>query len=367
MFNEISIDNSEEWDRLVKSFRDYDVYYLSGYVKAFMIHGDGEPKLFYYMDNSIKAINVVILRDIENDENFTNKLTPNTYFDITTPYGYGGFLIEGNVNENILELLENEYSAYCIKKGILSEFVRFHPVLNNGEKLKNTYEIAKLGKTITIILNSKEQIWNNLTSKNRNMVRKASKAGVQIFYGRSKELFDSFMPLYNATMDKDNAKQYYYFSEDFYDSILYDCKYNSIIFYAVYQDKIISMSIVLLANKHMNYHLSTSDKEYQHLAPTNLLLYEAACWGCENGFKTFHLGGGLGSNEDNLYKFKSSFNRESNYEFMTGKKIFNQEKYEELVDIRKKEILNINCKNLNLINLNTTFFPKYRADVYEDS
>ena len=360
MLKDISIDNSDEWDRIVKNFVEYDVYYLSSYVKAFMIHGDGVPKLFYYEDSDIKAVNVVILRDVENNENFIHKIPPNTYFDITTPYGYGGFLVEGNINENSLKLLDNEYSDYCIKKGIISEFVRFHPVFNNSEILKSIYLTTKLGKTITINLNSKEQIWNNLISKNRNMVRKSSKSGVEIFCGRSKELFQSFIPLYNATMDKDKATQYYYFSEEFYKSILYDCKYNSIIFYAVYQDKIISMSIVLLANGHMNYHLSASDKKFQHLAPTNLLLYEAACWGCENGFKTFHLGGGLSSNEDSLYKFKSSFNRESNCQFVIGKKIFNQEKYKELVEIRKNVKLNSSCDDLKINKSTTSFFPQYR-------
>lgn len=31
----------EEWDRIVRSFENYDVYWQSGYVKAFEIHGDG--------------------------------------------------------------------------------------------------------------------------------------------------------------------------------------------------------------------------------------------------------------------------------------------------------------------------------------
>jgi len=39
------------------------------------------------------------------------------------------------------------------------------------------------------------------------------------------------------------------------------------------------------------------------------LLYEAACWGIENGYKTFHLGGGLGSREDSLYQFKKDLTR----------------------------------------------------------
>ena len=91
-------------------------------------------------------------------------------------------------------------------------------------------------------------------------------------------------------MDKDKADDYYYFGKNFYESILLDLKYNSLIFYAVYENKIIAMAIILFNNRKMHYHLSAVNKQYQHLAPTNFLLYEAACWGHENGYKTFHLG-----------------------------------------------------------------------------
>ena len=76
---------------------------------------------------------------------------------------------------------------------------------------------------------------------------------------------------------------------------------------------------MLYGNKQMHYHLSGSLIEYRNLAPSNLLLYKAALWGCEQGFKTFHLGGGVGSGEDGLYKFKAAFNRNSNYQFSIGK------------------------------------------------
>ena len=50
MLEIINIDESEKWDSIVKSFSNYDVYYMSGYTKAFKLHGDGEPTLIYYHD-----------------------------------------------------------------------------------------------------------------------------------------------------------------------------------------------------------------------------------------------------------------------------------------------------------------------------
>ena len=43
-----TLDQSEQWDNIVRTFKDYDTYWLSGYVKAFEIQGDGTPLLFYY-------------------------------------------------------------------------------------------------------------------------------------------------------------------------------------------------------------------------------------------------------------------------------------------------------------------------------
>ena len=350
MLEIINIDESDKWDSMVKSFSNFDVYYLSGYTKAFKLHGDGEPILIYYRDEEIRAINVVMIRDIAENKRFKDKIETKSLFDITTPYGYGGFIIEGIPHDNNLKKINKEYSDYCRLKNIISEFVRFHPVLNNSKINCEIYEVIDLGKTITMDLISKEQIWNDLSSKNRNVIRKAIKSGVEIYWGRSPELIDEFIPLYNATMNKDDATDYYYFNKEFYKSVLEDLRYNSLIFYALYDQKIISMSMILFGNDNMHYHLSASDKEYQSLAATNLLLYEAACWGCENGYKSFHLGGGLGSKEDSLFKFKKAFNKNSDTYFSIGKKIFNQEKYDELIEIR-----DIDCNNSN-----RTFFPQYR-------
>ena len=350
MLSIITLEESDKWDSIVKSFSNYDVYYLSGYTKAFKLHGDGEPTLIYYHDEEVRAINVVMIRDISMDKNFNNKLETRSLFDITTPYGYGGFIIEGNPTDNNLKEFNKEYSDYCRSKNIISEFVRFHPVLKNSKINGEIYDVIDLGKTITMDLISKEQIWNDLSSKNRNVIRKAIKSGVEIYWGRSPELIDEFIPLYNATMNKDDATDYYYFNKEFYKSVLEDLRYNSLIFYALYDQKIISMSMILFGNDNMHYHLSASDREYQSLAATNLLLYEAACWGCENGYKSLHLGGGLGSKEDSLFKFKKAFNKNSETYFSIGKKIFDQEKYYELIKIR----------DINYDDSNSTFFPQYR-------
>lgn len=344
MLEVLTIEQSNKWDNIIKTFKDYDVYYLSGYVRAFQIHGDGEPLLFYYEDGSCRGINVVMKRDIASDISFKNIIEPNKYYDFATPYGYGGWLIEGELSNELF----NKYEKWCLEHNIISEFVRYHPVLKNYIYSENRYEVIPLGETVAIDTTDKELIWGNFNPKNRNVIRKAINNGIEIKQGFSEELFDTFISIYNRTMDKDNADSYYYFKKDFYDSIRTDLKNNATIFYAELCGTIVAASIVIFANGRLNYHLSGSLREYQNLAPSNLMLWKAAVWGNINGCKTFHLGGGVGSAEDNLFKFKKAFYRGELLRYYIGKKIFNSDIYLDLIS--KKSVIE-----------NNNYFPKYRG------
>jgi hypothetical protein len=342
MLQIINILASQIWDDIVCSFANHDVYYLSGYVKAFQIHGDGEPQLLYYEADGLKAIYVYMKR--------TTSI--NGYYDSVTPYGYGGVLFEGNTSEENLIAFWKAYKTKMLEEGIVDNFVRYHPVIANATPMKKISNVIDLGKTVTMDLTSSDVIWSNIISKNRNMIRKAEKNGIEIKHGKDPELFKDFKRIYNATMEKDHAEDYYFFNDDFYESIHHDLYDNYEMFYAVMDGNPIAMSIMLYANGQMHYHLSGSLMEYRNLAPSNLLLYKSALWGCEQGFKTFHLGGGVGSDEDNLYKFKAAFNRNSDFQFSVGKEIFDQKKYEELVSKRAEKD--------STFDINSSFFPLYR-------
>ena len=338
-----TLEQSEQWDAIVRSFKEYDVYWLSGYVKAFQLHGDGEPLLFFYDDGNTRGINVVMKRDVAKDDHFKEKIEEGKYFDFATPYGYGGWIIEGEETEDLFQ----SYEQWLKKNGIISEFVRFHPMVKNHDASRPFYEVIQLGEVVHMELSSPEVVWNNIISKNRNMIRKAIKNGVTIYNGRFPEIYEKFRTIYNSTMDKDDADEYYYFEPEFYRSVLEDLPQNAQVFWAEKDSQVIAASIMLATNGRMNYHLSGSLREFSSLAPTNLLLYNAALWGCANGYRTLHLGGGVGSGEDSLFKFKRAFYKGDLNRFHIGKRIIDREKYDELLAMRG--------------NVVSGFFPQYRA------
>lgn len=339
-----SLEQTEQWDAVVRSFKKYDVYWLSGYVKAFKLHGDGEPLLFFYDGGSTRGINVVMKRDVAEDKRFQGIIGKGKYYDFSTPYGYGGWIIEGENTERLFK----EYLNWIEKNEIISEFTRFHPIVKNHDICRIFYEVNKLGEVVHMDLSSPDHIWNYMASKNRNMIRKAVKNGIRIYNGRFPEIYKKFRIIYNNTMNRDCAEDYYYFGEQFYESLLEDLPQNAQVFWAEKDGKIIAISIMIGANSYLNYHLSGSLREFNSLAPSNLLLYQAALWGCANGYKTFYLGGGVGSGEDSLFKFKKAFYKGNLNHFFIGKRIYNQEKYSKLLSLRTDIE-------------NPGFFPVYRG------
>lgn len=144
MIQIFNLNQAKGWDELVHTFANYDVYYLSGYVKAFQIHGDGEPQLFYYNENGLRGIYVYMKR----------KTAIEGMYDSITPYGYGGFLLDGNVSVNNVKALWYAYVQKMNEEYIVDNFVRYHPVLANAVSMKDCSEVIDLGKTVAMDLTS---------------------------------------------------------------------------------------------------------------------------------------------------------------------------------------------------------------------
>ncbi len=273
------------------------------------------------------------MSDIANDAKFMGELEPGKYFDFETPYGYGGPLFDKTVTEYSQKRFLEEMTCFAKGRGIVSQFVRFHPLLNNYDSLPLVFVTKYLHQTIYIDTTSTELIMTNMDSKNRNMVRKAQKNGVYI-EKRPIEDYQDFIPIYEETMTKDNADDYYFFKEEYFREQM-KLKDNACFFYAFVEGKPIAAAIMYYNDKYMHYHLAGTHTEFRKYSPSNLLLYEAACWASKEGIQQFHLGGGL-VEDDNLFGFKKQFNKNGRLPFYVGRTIFDEDIYNELLRIRKR-------------------------------
>ena len=342
---EISTEYSEYWDSVVSSFHNYDVCYLCGYAKAFMESGEGTPYLIYINNESTRAINVVMKRDISGFQTFKEALEPNEWYDISSPYGYGGFLVEGCEYDAI----NSTYDKYCRDQGIISEFVRFNLFSDYHHFYNGTVE-ARTHNVIRSLDIPLENIKMDFEHKVRKNIKHAVSAGLEIKIDPQGEYLEDFIKIYQMTMDRNNASSKYYFSNSFFEKLLL-MKNNAIFFHVEFEGSIISTELVLYAGDRCYSFLGGTDSNYYHLRPNDLLKFEVIKWGQNNGLKYYILGGGYGD-DDGIFRYKKSFAPNGIYTFYIGKKICNFKKYEILCDLKSRK---------DKVLANEHFFPSYRA------
>lgn len=339
----ITTEKEEQWNTIIKSFSDWDIYYLCQYNKSLELHGDGQAYLIYFEKGDSRICYIVVQKDISNFKYLTEYIERNTCFDWETPYGYGGPLEKGKIDKEFLQNFMQELTEYCKKHHIVSQFLRFHPLLENYKNWEEVFEVSYLKKTIFIDTSEEALIMKNMDTKNRNMIRKAIKNEI-IIQIEEEEHIEEFIAIYEKTMKKNHADDYYYFNRDYFQYIFSAMKGQIKLFCAYYHGEIISAAIFFYNKNYMHYHLSGSLEEYKTLAPMNLLLYQAAVWANHQGIKKLHLGGGVES-EDSLFGFKKQFNKNGKIDFCVGRNIFDIGQYHTLLKIRQNTDNNFKIDN----------------------
>lgn len=347
----IDAGNERRWKEALAGFGNVDVFFRYEYNAALMLHGDGNPKLVYFEYQGAKLAYVMFENDISMLEAFEGVLERGRYFDWTSQYGYGGPLSDGDITEQMLHEFREKLFEYCANHQIVSQFFRFHPLLQNHMIMENVCEPSSLKKVVSADVRRSENIDTNMTSKCRNLVRKAIKNNVEIVSDRG-ENAESFFAIYNATMTYHQADEYYFFQKRYFQYLIENMKDNIIFFYAKKDERIVSAALFLYGGRYMHYYLGGTLVEYRQYAPTNLLLRAAAYWANEKGMDEFLLGGGMEA-DDSLFHFKKGFNPQGVREFYIGRTIFNQDAFNELVRLRKQLD--------NSFNENTPFLIRYRA------
>jgi Acetyltransferase (GNAT) domain len=333
-FRILDLNDKKTWHDYFNRLSRKDVYFTPEYCEIYEKNGDGKAQLFLYEEGENFIFYPYLLRNL-NDLPYVSQVVEKygELYDITTPYGYGGPVTNVKEDTNVHPIMRrftNSFREYCYSANIITEFVRFHPLLQN-QTIYSGIEKTYLRDTIQIdLLPDYETIWANYDTKNRNRIRKSKTYDLRIVHRTSDELSD-FLKLYYSTMTKAKARDYYFFSEDFFRNTIHLLKEKiELIEVITKNDQVIMTSLFIYGDDYIHYHLSGSDRDHLKLAANNLILDYAAKWAKENGFKSLHLGGGYSGNDDSLYKFKKHFNKKGNLPFHIGKQIHNPIIYGEL-------------------------------------
>ena len=189
-------------------------------------------------------------------------------------------------------------------------------------------------------------ILDSYSAKVRNIIKRANE---KVTVKESKNI-DKFIEIYNKTMKKNDASNFYFFDKNYYLTLIKNR--NTKLYEVIHNDEIIAMGFFAFNCIFSHYHLSANTEQSYKLNSNYALLDNIFNIAQKLGSKYFILGGGSTPNEnDSLLKFKSKFSKELKPFYISGK-IYNKEIYDKYIKIWEQQTTN-----------NIKYFLKYRLDI----
>ncbi|QXP55256.1 GNAT family N-acetyltransferase [Cellulophaga sp. HaHa_2_95] len=332
----------EEYKALLNSFWSNNIYYNYEY----MAYYENNLERLSYFILKKEGVPIIIMpffiRQIDSNIEFSN-----TFYDVVTPYGYGGPLFNEEF-KNYLGYFWKKVDAWYSQNNIVSEFVRFS-LRQNSENYTGNLE-QTLTNVRGLILEDQEKQWQNFVPKVRNNFRTAEKNNLAFVakIGSNISLNDisEFHSVYIDTMKRNNASEIYFFSLEYFQNLIFSNAQNFSIVFTEKDGVVISTELIIFWKDTMYAFLGGTRGDYFHLRPNDFLRVNIIKLASELKFKYYVLGGGR-VDGDGLYKSKKSFfPKDEDPIFYTGRKIINSLVYSQLTQEHT--------------SINTSFFPAYR-------
>jgi lipid II:glycine glycyltransferase (peptidoglycan interpeptide bridge formation enzyme) len=345
------ITEKKDWDAELAQFKNLDFYHTYDY-HYLSKKEDESPILIKYTEGKSVIVFPLLIRVIEN----TN------YKDATSVYGYSG-LLNLNIDDNFnKDNFHKELNAFFKESKIVSVFSRLHPFIEHEKKLlQGLGTIVTLGKVVYIDLT--DTIENQRAKYNRRLKTYLNKSRklCTIIIADTKEHIETFIDLYHDNMKRVDADDYYFFENAYFNQILSSEDFDAELKLCMHNEtqRIIGGALFIKKGEIVQYHLSGLYEENFDVDPIKLMIDEMRIKATEEGFKYFNLGGGRGSSEDSLFRFKTSFSKDFK-EFKLWKHIVDEEVYNMLVENHFKDHKDVDLQNVN-------FFPAYRAKIASTS
>ncbi|MDN7226424.1 GNAT family N-acetyltransferase [Planococcus sp. N064] len=322
-----------------------DLYFAQTYGRLYENIEGGKCEVYDFHHSAGTIRHVFIKREIPITLNGIS------YFDIVTPYAYGGPIIlcyEENRKRELINEFQKAFKYYCNFNNIICEIVRFHPGISNADDFTGIFDMHYIGDTLGTNLSvCTEPLQEEFSDACKKVIFDALEKGVDYRIAAGPYNPRYFKDVFFSIAEYKKEINYKLFNKDYFSSCFEISRKNTIIVEAIYEGSTIGISVNLLFNNILQPQISATQHGFNHLSPKHILQYGLANWGKQNGVGIIHNGGGntIGE-EDDLYLFKKQFGSLS-FKYFVGKKVWNKEIYAKL------------CNAVG-VGIDAEYFPAYR-------
>ena len=327
-FATVGAHDDAAWRSVLSQSHQHDFHHLAGYHRLAERRGEGTALLFTYREDGFLIGLPLLLRPIDADD-------PAGPQDATSVYGYAGPIASHeSIPERVIASFQAALRDELTRRRVVAVFSRLHPLIAQGEILAGLGEISAAGLTVSVDLTlPPEDQWAGYSKKTRRIVRKAEEAGAVCIHDRECAYQREWVDLYRATMRHVRAAPAYDFDAEYFELLAAELGSMLHLFVALLDGKVAAAGLYTICDGIVQAHLGAMDRAYARLSPTRLLDDTARRWAFEAGARVFHLGGGVGGQEDSLFRYKTGFS-DRRHQFSTWRWIVDALAYRELCERR---------------------------------
>jgi serine/alanine adding enzyme len=300
------------WDELVAQAGGRDAYYLRGYLESAAVTQSGRSSYLYLGEERGAVAFPCIVR----------ALPELGVHDVTT-VAYGGPLALGA--DPPMEQFAELYEDWCTEHGVVTTFVRFHPLFANHRYASPVFQCERVEGTVSWPLDG--DLFAGMHRHHRRLVRKAQAAGIDVQVIVGPDRLDGFAALYGQTMRRLGASSFYFFPAEYWRRLARELDQRIVLLEARLDGRVLGSILCFATPPWLHYHLGATSDDARELGVSHLLLYSAARFGRECGYEQFHLGSGLGTGGGSLLEFKQRFSPSPLVEQWFGKAVHDVERY----------------------------------------
>ena len=346
----LGTNDSAEWLAVLERARQHDFHQLPQYHRVAEQRGEGVAQLFVYGEDDCTIALPLLLRPIEPAE-------PDGWQDATSVYGYGGPVASHDtLPPGVARNFQSALAEELARRRVIAVFSRLHPLIAQDEILAGLGECPANGHTISIDLTVPDEVQRAHYNRScRTSVRKLRALGFTGFHDREKRYLPEFVSVYLETMRRAGAQSSYFFDEAYFNLLTRELAEVSHLFVVLKDGEVAAATLCTICDGIVQDHLGGTRDAFLKFSPDRLVVDTERLWAREMGARVFHLGGGVGAQQDSVFRYKAGFS-DRRHTFQTWRWIIRPEVYEALSASTARRHA---AKGLRAVSAG--YFPAYRC------
>jgi hypothetical protein len=294
-----------QWQRYYNRLQFKGIYHQPDYIRLLTryYYKDAEAELFIYSQGDEFVYYPYFKRRIPDYRVDGAEEASGGYSDIISSWYYGGPLVSREV-PGLIEGFRRDFESYCCSQGIVSEFIRFDPYLENHRfvcPVNSDVQIQENRDVVYIDLRQTKEVIVKPYKKRYRLLKRALEQGVEISFQDNKKYLEDFCKIYHSEMERKKAPAGYLFDIDFFNDLL---NIDSVYFIVLLkQGKCIGGDWVVGQGNRFHDYLRATEPGLWNLRINDLLIHENIFYFKQKGHHVYDLQGG----RQGVIEFKQSF------------------------------------------------------------